>query len=122
MPLFHLQSTLNRKTKGTVMNIRHFVLAILIFAAGCVITAALSNRPPHLSAKTPEPAVAAQTTPQQWEYRVLTNLGDSKINAAQLNSDLIQLGREGFSEVVWSAQSGSGGKFHLTLLLRRPKP
>jgi hypothetical protein len=103
------------------MNIKHFTSAIVIFAAGCVITAALGSRSLHLSAKPPEPAVTAQTKPEQWEYRVLTNLGDSKINAAQVNSDLIQLRREGFEEVVWSAQSGSGGKFHLTLLLRRLK-
>jgi hypothetical protein len=104
------------------MNIRHFVLAIVMFAAGCVMTAALSSKTLHLSAKTPEPAVAAQTTPQRWEYRVVTSSDYGKINAARVNSDLIQLGREGFEEVVWSAQSGSRDQFHLTLLLRRPKP
>jgi hypothetical protein len=106
------------------MNIRHFVLAIFMFAAGCVITAALSSKSPYLSAKSPEPAVAAQVTPQRWEYRVVTNTG-SPVNASQVNNALIELGRQGFDEVVWSDQDGAGGDFHtfhLTILLRRPKP
>jgi hypothetical protein len=103
------------------MNIRHFVLAIVMFAAGCVITTALGSKSLHLSPKSPEPTVAAQATSQRWEYRILTSASVNKINAAQVNSDLVQLGREGFEEVVWSAQSGSDGGFHLTLLLRRPK-
>jgi hypothetical protein len=104
------------------MNIKHFASAIFMFAAGCLITAALSSRSLHTSAKSPEPTVAAQVIPQRWEYRVLTSSSYGKINAAQVNSDLIQLAREGFEEVVWSAQSGADDKFHLTLLLRRPKP
>jgi hypothetical protein len=107
------------------MNIRNFVLAIVMFAAGCVFTAALGGRSPYLSAKSPEPAVAAQTTPERWEYRVVTNGGNSRVTAKEVNDALIQLGREGFNEVVWSDQSGAGGDFrafHLTLLLRRPKP
>lgn len=104
------------------MNIRNFVLAIIIFAAGCVFTATLGIRSIHLSAKTLEPAVAAQATPQRWEYRVVTNNG---VNAKEVNNALIELGRQGFDEVVWSDQTGAGGDhraFHLTLLLRRPKP
>jgi hypothetical protein len=107
--------------KGTVMNIRHFVLAIVMFAAGCVFTTALGSKSLRLSAQSPEPAVAAQTTPQRWEYRIVTSADYNKINAAKVNSDLIQLGREGFEEVVWSDQSGNDDSFHLTLLLRRPK-
>jgi hypothetical protein len=106
------------------MNIKNFVLAIVMFAAGCVFTAALGGRSPYLSAKSPEPVVAAQTTPERWEYRVVTNSG-IPINATQVNNALIQLGQEGFNEVVWSDQDGAGGDlrtFHLTLLLRRPKP
>jgi hypothetical protein len=107
------------------MNIRNFALAIIMFAAGCLSTAALGSRSPHLSAKSPEPAVAAQTTPQQWEYRVVTSSGN-RINAAEVNNALIQLGQQGFNEVVWSNQDGAGSDsfrdFHLTLLLRRPKP
>jgi len=108
-------------TKGASMNIRNFVLAIIMFAAGCLFTATLGSRSPYLSAKSPEPAVAAQTTPQKWEYRVVTKDG-SPIKAEQVNKELIQLGQEGFNEVVWSNQDGGGGNlFHLTLLLRRPK-
>jgi hypothetical protein len=106
------------------MNIRNFVLAIVLFAAGCVFTAALGSRSLHLSAKSPEPAVAAQTTPQRWEYRVVTKGDLVEIKAKDVNDALIQLGQQGFNEVIWSDQRGAGGDhqaFHLTLLLRRPK-
>jgi hypothetical protein len=104
------------------MNIRNFVLAIIMFAAGCVFTVTIGGRSIHLSAKSSEPTVAAQTTTQRWEYRVVTNNG---VNAKEVNNALIELGRQGFDEIVWSDQDGAGGDlraFHLTLLLRRPKP
>jgi hypothetical protein len=120
-----LRSALNSTTKGAGMNIRNFVLAIIMFAAGCVFTATLGSRSIPLSAKSPEPAVAAQATPQRWEYRVVANGGTKGVNAKEVNDALSQLGREGFNEVVWSNSDGTGGsysEFHLTLLLRRPKP
>jgi hypothetical protein len=107
------------------MNIRHFVLAIFLFAAGCLFTAALGSRSLHLSAKSPEPAVAAQTTPERWEYRAVTGsvMGGSSVRlSTEINNALIQLGQQGFDEVVWSEQNDSNGYFHVTLLLRRPKP
>lgn len=107
------------------MNIRNFVFAIITFSAGCLFTVALGNRSINLSEKSIEPAVAAQTTPQRWEYRVVTNGGTRGVNAKEVNDALIQLGREGFNEVVWSNSDGAGGnysEFHITLLLRRPKP
>jgi hypothetical protein len=106
------------------MNIRNFVLAIVMFAAGCAFTATLGSRSHYLSEKSPEPAVAAQTTPQRWEYRVVT-IGGSRINAEEVNKELIKLGQEGFNEVVWSNQDATGDQyntFRITLLLRRPKP
>jgi hypothetical protein len=107
------------------MNIRNFVLAIVMFAAGCVFTAALGGRSPYLSAKSPEPAVAAQTTPERWDYRIVTKDLSSSTAAAEVNNELHNLGQQGFNEVVWSDQDGAGGDFRtfrLTLLLRRPKP
>jgi hypothetical protein len=62
-------------TKGAGVNIRNFALAIIMFAAGSLFTAALGSRSLHLSAKLPGPTVAAQTTPQQWEYRVVKAVG-----------------------------------------------
>jgi hypothetical protein len=112
-------------TKGAGMNIRNFVLAIIMFAAGCLFTATLGSRSLHLSAMSPEPAVAAQATPQKWEYRIVANGGTRGVNAKEVNDALIQLGKEGFNEVVWSNSDGAGGnytEFHITLLLRRPKP
>jgi hypothetical protein len=107
------------------MKIRNLVLAIFMFAAGCIFTTALGSRPLHLSAKSPGPAVTAQTTPQRWEYRIVTEDLSSSTAAAEVNTELTYLGQQGFNEVVWSDQDGAGGDFRtfrLTLLLRRPKP
>jgi hypothetical protein len=106
------------------MRIRNFLLAIAMFAAGCVFTSALSSsRPLYLSAKSPEPVVGAQTAQQRWEYRAVTVHG-YPINADKINTELSRLGEQGFEEIVWSDQDGTGdrfGQFHLTILLRRPK-
>jgi hypothetical protein len=113
------------------MNIRHIVLAIVMFAVGFVISTVIGSRSlaslsnPLPSAKRTESAAAAQvtqtpSTSQRWEYRVLTKHSYTRINDKDLNTELIRLGEQGF-EISWSAQSGSDGAFHLTLLLRRPR-
>jgi hypothetical protein len=107
------------------MNIRHFVSAIAIFAAGCVITTVMSSKSLIPAAKSSGSAVAAQvtqkpSTTQLWEYRILTkHKGDKKVD---LEQEVSSLGEQGF-EVGWVTQSSAGPQsgFYLTIVLRRPK-
>jgi hypothetical protein len=110
------------------MNTRHFVLPIIMFAAGCVISSVIGGRSLFPSVKLTEPAVTAQvtqnpSTSQRWEYRVLIkSRPDRKKEKAELEYELNSLVEQGF-EVSWVTQSSTGasGGWYLTIVLRRPK-
>ncbi len=107
------------------MNIRHFVSAIVIFAAGFVLSTVMGSRSLLPSAKSTEPAVAAQitqtpSTAQRWEYRVVSKRsGDKKVDVEKVLNNLAE---QGF-EVGWMKQSGSDSIDYqlITIVLRRSK-
>jgi hypothetical protein len=94
------------------------LMSFVIFMAGALLGAVIYG-----NAKRILPSPSAQTTPQRWEYRVVTAakegglLGGTKGNA---DSELNRLGEQGF-EICEMTQSGSGISYHLTIVLRRPR-
>jgi hypothetical protein len=94
------------------------IRSFVIFMAGALLGAVIYG-----NAKRILSSPSAQTTPQRWEYRVVTAakegglLGGTKGN---VDSELNRLGEQGF-EICEMTQSGSGISYHLTIVLRRPR-
>ena len=111
------------------MSIKHFMSAVVIFVAGFATNAFISDKSPLSSAKSLEPAVAAQanqtpSTSQRWEYRVVTISKDglfSGYRRENVEKELNQLGEQGF-EIWRMTQSSSNVGFYTTIVLRRSSP
>jgi len=108
------------------MRIKHVVLAIVIFAAVFMISAATDGRSFLHSTKSLEPNIAAQSsqspTSQRWEYRLVTATGNGLYGGGKVSveKELNQLGEQGFEIDRMTQSSGQVG-LYLTILLRRPK-
>jgi hypothetical protein len=92
--------------------------SFVIFMAGAVLGAVIYG-----NAKGILPGPSAQTTPQRWEYRIVSaskNTGLLSGSKGDADNELNQLGAQGF-EICEMTQSSSSAGFYLTIALRRPK-
>jgi hypothetical protein len=114
------------------MRKHHFLSSLVIFVAGFLLSVIIDGRRlAFLGQGTlSNPAVAegaAQTaqkpsTPQKWEYRVVTR--DTYSRQGDIDFELNRLGEQGY-EICGVAQSGStvgaSTPTFLTIALRRPR-
>jgi len=94
------------------------IRSFVIFMAGVLLGAVI-----YSNAKRIFSSPSAQTITQRWEYRVLTSAKDTGLlggTKGNVDSELNQLGTQGF-EICEMTQSSSSAGYYLTIVLRRPK-
>jgi len=100
---------------------QRFIASVAIFMAGFVLSAVIGGRPLAFLSNSPESAAAQATrkisTPQAWEYLVVTQ----RPHDMSIQAELDRAGAHGYEVCGISQSTVSNDYVHVTVVLRRPK-